>query len=55
MVKDNNPSSNMRLPNPEPGSRASRPIAEDNVPNRFELFLLGDGEKKVTEETDTRE
>lgn len=54
MVKDSNPASNMRLPNPEPGSRASRPIAEDNVPNRFELFLLGDGEKKVTEETDTR-
>lgn len=26
----------------------------DNVPNRFELFLLGDGEKKVTEEPDTR-
>ena len=26
----------------------------DNVPDRFELFLLGDGEKKVTEEPDTR-
>ena len=26
----------------------------DNTENRFELFLLGDGEKKVTEETDTR-
>lgn len=42
----------MRPPNPE--SRGSRPTAEENVPNRFELFLLGDGEKKVTEETDTR-
>ena len=28
--------------------------AEDNVPHRFELFLLGEGEKKVTEEADTR-
>lgn len=55
MVKVPNLSSNMRLPNPEAGSRASRPGAEDNVPNRFELFLLSDGEKKVTEETDTRE
>ncbi|KAG8525387.1 uncharacterized protein KY384_009031 [Bacidia gigantensis] len=25
-----------------------------NAPDRFELFLLGDGEKKVTEEQDTR-
>lgn len=32
---------------------ASPTAAEDNVPPRFELFLLGDGEKKVTEETDT--
>ncbi|KAL8934441.1 MAG: hypothetical protein Q9216_005913 [Gyalolechia sp. 2 TL-2023] len=54
MVKVSHLSSNMRLPNPEAASRASRPGAEDNVPNRFELFLLGDGEKKVTEETDTR-
>ena len=44
----------MRLPNPEGGNRAGRPGAEENVPNRFELFLLGDGEKKVSEETDTR-
>lgn len=43
----------MRIPNPEAG-RLDRPSAEGNVPNRFELFLLGDGEKKVTEETDTR-
>ena len=28
--------------------------AADNTENRFELFLLGDGEKKVTEEADTR-
>ncbi|MCJ1247477.1 DNA-directed RNA polymerase II core subunit [Trapelia coarctata] len=28
--------------------------AEENVPHRFELFLLGDGEKKVTETPDTR-
>ena len=32
-----------------------RNATEDNVPHRFELFLLGDGEKKVTEEADTRE
>ncbi|CZR57941.1 related to DNA-directed RNA polymerase 13.3K chain [Phialocephala subalpina] len=25
-----------------------------NAPDRFELFLLGDGEKKVTEASDTR-
>ncbi|KAL8842503.1 MAG: hypothetical protein Q9205_004729 [Flavoplaca limonia] len=44
----------MRVDNaehPRPGFRA---IAEENVPNRFETFLLGDGEKKVTEEPDTR-
>ena len=35
-------------------SRESRPTAEDNVQPRFELFLLGEGEKKVTEEADTR-
>ena len=34
------------------GQRESR--AEDNTEDRFELFLLGDGEKKVTEEADTR-
>ena len=27
---------------------------EDNIQHRFELFLLGDGEKKVTETPDTR-
>lgn len=36
---------------PRPGPPLT---ANDNVPNRFELFILGDGEKKVTEETDTR-
>ena len=36
--------------------RGDRPkiAAEDNVASRFELFLLGDGEKKVTEAPDTR-
>lgn len=34
--------------------RESKPTAEDNTQPRFELFLLGDGEKKVTEEADTR-
>lgn len=28
---------------------------QDNVPPRFELFLLADGEKKVVETPDTRE
>lgn len=35
--------------------RRGGPRAEDNTADRFELFLLGDGEKKVTEEADTRE
>ncbi|KAI9795893.1 MAG: DNA-directed RNA polymerase II core subunit [Piccolia ochrophora] len=29
-------------------------LSTNNLPNRFELFLLGDGEKKVTMEPDTR-
>ena len=29
-------------------------VAEDNIPDRFDTFLLGDGEKKVTEVADTR-
>ena len=33
----------------------SRQATEDNNQPRFELFLLGEGEKKVTEEADTRE
>ena len=32
----------------------NEPRAADNTENRFELFLLGEGEKKVTEEADTR-
>jgi hypothetical protein len=42
--------------NASPGHNRGRLrlAAEDNVPDRFELFLLGDDEKKVTEETDTR-
>ena len=37
--------------NPEPGRK---PVAETNVPDRFELFMLQPGEKKVTEAIDTR-
>lgn len=37
------------------GKREANPTSEDNQPARFELFLLGDGERKVTEEADTRE
>ena len=52
------PSLHMPSINPNAGtagySRESRPTAEDNTQPRFELFLLGDGEKKVTEEADTR-
>ena len=42
---------NIGNPNTERGQRIN---AEDNVPSRFDAFLLGDGEKKVTEEPDTR-
>lgn len=42
---------NMVPYNPEPGKR---PVTESNVEDRFELFLLGEGEKKVTEAIDTR-
>ncbi|KAI9818214.1 MAG: DNA-directed RNA polymerase II core subunit [Pycnora praestabilis] len=31
-----------------------KPVAADNVPGRFELFLLGEGEKKVVMTPDTR-
>lgn len=34
--------------------REPKATAEDNTQPRFELFLLGEGEKKVTEEADTR-
>ncbi|KAL8713534.1 MAG: hypothetical protein Q9220_002396 [cf. Caloplaca sp. 1 TL-2023] len=44
----------MRIPNPDPTQPGAHANAEENVSNRFELFLLGDGEKKVTEEADTR-
>ena len=43
---------NIGNPNAERGQRIS---TEDNIPSRFDAFLLGDGEKKVTEEPDTRE
>lgn len=33
----------------------SKFTVDDNTQPRFELFLLGEGEKKVTEEADTRE
>ena len=36
-------------------TKMPRIATDDNVENRFELFLLGDGEKKVTEAADTRE
>lgn len=42
---------NIGNPNTDRGHRVS---AEDNIPTRFDAFLLGDGEKKVTEEPDTR-
>ena len=42
---------NMVPPNPE---RGAQPVVESNVPDRFELFMLADGEKKVTEAIDTR-
>ncbi len=35
--------------------REPKPGAEDNVQPRFELFLLADGEKKVTEEHESSE
>ncbi len=43
---------NIGNPNAERGQRIT---TEDNIPSRFDAFLLGDGEKKVTEEPDTRE
>ena len=35
-------------------SENAKVTAEDNTQTRFELFLLGDGERKVSEEADTR-
>ena len=42
VIRESQPQVTMRIP------------AEDNVPHRFELFLLGEGEKKVVETADTR-
>ena len=44
---------NINIGNPYT-DRGHRINTEDNIPNRFDAFLLGDGEKKVTEEPDTR-
>lgn len=56
MTRSRSLPSNMKI---GPGSAVNagqpRPGAEDNTQPRFELFLLGEGEKKVTEEPDTRE
>ena len=43
---------NMAVPNPEPLTAPG--TGESNVPDRHELFILGEGEKKVTETIDTR-
>ena len=52
------PSLHMPSMNPNAGhagyTREAKVTAEDNREARFELFLLGEGEKKVTEEADTR-
>ena len=42
----------MILPSPEHGLR--QPVTDTNMQDSFELFLLGDEEKKVTEAIDTR-
>ena len=55
MTRPSFPRPSMNFSISTPGySRESKPTAEDNVQPRFELFLLGEGEKKVTEEADTR-
>ncbi|KAG0645226.1 DNA-directed RNA polymerase II subunit RPB11 [Hyphodiscus hymeniophilus] len=36
------------------GGKHGHKDTEMNAPDRFELFLLADGEKKITEATDTR-
>ena len=43
---------NMMIPSPEHGLR--QPVTDTNIQDSFELFLLGDEEKKVTEAIDTR-
>ena len=63
-VEANNPNSPINLPHgaslpfspavPIHAGRKRSGDPHDNIPNRFELFLLGEGEKKITEATDTR-
>ena len=36
------------------GARNPAVHSEVNIPDRFELFILGEGEKKITEAPDTR-
>ena len=36
------------------GTRNPAVHSNINIPDRFELFILGDGEKKITEAPDTR-
>ncbi|KAI9717505.1 MAG: hypothetical protein M1812_004646 [Candelaria pacifica] len=40
--------------NKDHAKETPKPNAADNVPDRFELFLLGEGERKVTVVPDTR-
>ena len=50
-----NPRHNWNMLPPVPdGPRRDKPCLEANIPERFELFILGENEKKVTEEIDTR-
>lgn len=50
-----NPRHNWNMVPPVPdGPRRDKPCLEANIPERFELFILGENEKKVTEEIDTR-
>lgn len=63
-VEANNPNNPINLPhgvspsfapaNPVHDGRKRPGNPHNNIPNRFELFLLGEGEKKITETTDTR-
>jgi hypothetical protein len=47
--------SNYLLANTYNVDRGMKGASQSNVDDRFELFLLGEGEKKVTEAADTRE
>ena len=49
-----NPSMNPNNAGDRSNGGNARITAEDNTQNRFELFLLADGERKVSEEADTR-